>query len=185
MNFDATLKDLVRRTQGNTDCDTFRATTKSNHPFALEYCAPTAIHDEPPRPGEAQRDQPVASPRRDGGAAQLPVAARLFADAGAGARRRSRGGLRGLNGKRELFRDDLIGLPGGLFGPASLQRRGPIVVGLDPRLEVVLVHLLYFSACGHQRAGDFVRRRRRGPTRPAGARQRFTNHSGGSSLALR
>ena len=39
MNFDASLKDLVRRTQGNTDCDTFRATTKSNHPFALEYCA--------------------------------------------------------------------------------------------------------------------------------------------------
>ncbi len=39
MNFDASLKDLVRRTQGNTDCDTFRTTTKSNHPFALEYCA--------------------------------------------------------------------------------------------------------------------------------------------------
>ena len=39
MNFDASLKDLVRRTQGNTDCTTFRATTKSNHPFALEYCA--------------------------------------------------------------------------------------------------------------------------------------------------
>ena len=39
MNFDASLKDLVRRTQGNTDCNTFRATTKSNHPFALEYCA--------------------------------------------------------------------------------------------------------------------------------------------------
>jgi hypothetical protein len=39
MNFDASLKDLVRRTQGNTNCDIFRATMKSNHPFALQYCA--------------------------------------------------------------------------------------------------------------------------------------------------
>lgn len=39
MNFDSSLKDLVRQTQGNTDCTTFRATTKANHPFALEYCA--------------------------------------------------------------------------------------------------------------------------------------------------
>ena len=79
--------------------------------------ASTAIHDESPRPGEAQRDQPVASPRRDGGAARPSVAARLFADSGAGACRRSRGGLRGLDGKREFFRDDLTGLPGGLFRP--------------------------------------------------------------------
>lgn len=39
MNFDDSLKDLVRRTQGSTDCTAFRATTKSDHPFALEYCA--------------------------------------------------------------------------------------------------------------------------------------------------
>ena len=39
MNFDSSLKDLVRNVAGTTDCDTFRATTKANHPFALEYCA--------------------------------------------------------------------------------------------------------------------------------------------------
>jgi hypothetical protein len=39
MNFDASLKNLVQATQGSTDCTAFRATTKSNHPFALEYCA--------------------------------------------------------------------------------------------------------------------------------------------------
>lgn len=39
MDFDASLKDLVRHTQGNTDCDTFWPMTKSNHPFALDYCA--------------------------------------------------------------------------------------------------------------------------------------------------
>lgn len=37
MNFDASLIVLVRRTQGNTDCDTFRTMTKANHPCALEY----------------------------------------------------------------------------------------------------------------------------------------------------
>jgi hypothetical protein len=33
------LKDLLRQASGRTDCDTFRETTKSNHPFAVEYCA--------------------------------------------------------------------------------------------------------------------------------------------------
>ena len=39
MNFDSSLKELLRAAAGATDCDTFRATTKANHPFALEYCA--------------------------------------------------------------------------------------------------------------------------------------------------
>lgn len=39
MNFDKSLKELLRKVSGKTDCDTFRATTKANHPFALEYCA--------------------------------------------------------------------------------------------------------------------------------------------------
>jgi hypothetical protein len=39
MAFDSSLKDLLRQVSGRTDCDTFRETTKSNHPFALEYCA--------------------------------------------------------------------------------------------------------------------------------------------------
>lgn len=39
MAFDHSLKDLVRTVAGTTDCDTFRATIKANHPFALEYCA--------------------------------------------------------------------------------------------------------------------------------------------------
>lgn len=39
MNFDSSLKELLRAAAGSTDCDTFRATTKANHPFALEYCA--------------------------------------------------------------------------------------------------------------------------------------------------
>jgi hypothetical protein len=39
MNFDKSLKALLRAASGKTDCDTFRATTKANHPFALEYCA--------------------------------------------------------------------------------------------------------------------------------------------------
>ena len=39
MAFDQSLKDLLQAAAGKTDCDTFRATTKANHPFALEYCA--------------------------------------------------------------------------------------------------------------------------------------------------
>lgn len=39
MNFDGSLKDLVRGVAGTLDCDTFRVTMKANHPFALEYCA--------------------------------------------------------------------------------------------------------------------------------------------------
>lgn len=39
MNFDHSLKSLLQAAAGKTDCDTFRATTKSNHQFALEYCA--------------------------------------------------------------------------------------------------------------------------------------------------
>jgi len=39
MNFDASLKQLLQSAAGKTDCDTFRSTTKSNHRFAIEYCA--------------------------------------------------------------------------------------------------------------------------------------------------
>lgn len=39
MNFDASLKQLLKSVSGKTDCDTFRAATKSNHRFAIEYCA--------------------------------------------------------------------------------------------------------------------------------------------------
>jgi hypothetical protein len=39
MAFDHSLKALFQAVSGRTDCDTFRATTKANHPFALEYCA--------------------------------------------------------------------------------------------------------------------------------------------------
>jgi hypothetical protein len=39
MEFDSSLKELLRAASGKTDCDTFRAVTKANHPFALEYCA--------------------------------------------------------------------------------------------------------------------------------------------------
>jgi hypothetical protein len=39
MDIDSSLKNLLRGVTGMTDCDTFRATTKANHPFALEYCA--------------------------------------------------------------------------------------------------------------------------------------------------
>lgn len=39
MNFDASLKNLLQAVSGVTDCDTFRATTKANHTFAIEYCA--------------------------------------------------------------------------------------------------------------------------------------------------
>jgi hypothetical protein len=39
MDIDSSLKELLRKVSGKTDCDTFRATTKADHPFALEYCA--------------------------------------------------------------------------------------------------------------------------------------------------
>lgn len=39
MSFDSSLKNLLHQVSGKTDCDTFRATTKSNHKFAIEYCA--------------------------------------------------------------------------------------------------------------------------------------------------
>lgn len=39
MHFDTSLKDLLLQTAGRTDCETFRAESKSNHMFAIEYCA--------------------------------------------------------------------------------------------------------------------------------------------------
>lgn len=39
MGFDSSLKALVKDTAGTLDCEKFRATTKANHPFAIEYCA--------------------------------------------------------------------------------------------------------------------------------------------------
>ena len=40
MNFDASLKDLLREASGgDTECETFITVTKENHQFAFEYCA--------------------------------------------------------------------------------------------------------------------------------------------------
>lgn len=39
MSFDASLKNLLHQASGATDCGTFIKTTKSNHKFAIEYCA--------------------------------------------------------------------------------------------------------------------------------------------------
>ena len=39
MNFDSTLKALLLKETGRTDCETFKTETKSNHAFAIEYCA--------------------------------------------------------------------------------------------------------------------------------------------------
>jgi hypothetical protein len=39
MNFDPSLKNLLKSVSGKSDCDTFRKVTKANHAFALEYCA--------------------------------------------------------------------------------------------------------------------------------------------------
>lgn len=39
MNFDSSLKNLLLSVSGRRDCDTFRAVTKENHAFALEYAA--------------------------------------------------------------------------------------------------------------------------------------------------
>ncbi len=39
MNFDESLKNLLRSTFGKVDCKSFILATKSNKPFAIEYCA--------------------------------------------------------------------------------------------------------------------------------------------------
>ncbi|SDX38057.1 hypothetical protein [Thiocapsa roseopersicina] len=39
MGFDASLKELLQQAAGDTKCKTFIAVTKSDHHFALEYCA--------------------------------------------------------------------------------------------------------------------------------------------------
>lgn len=39
MSIDPSLKELMLKTTGQTDCDTFREVSKSNHAFAFEYCA--------------------------------------------------------------------------------------------------------------------------------------------------
>jgi hypothetical protein len=39
MNFDGSLKQLLRTVSGRTDCISFQRTTKTEHKFALEYCA--------------------------------------------------------------------------------------------------------------------------------------------------
>lgn len=39
MSFDASLKSMLLAATGKTDCDTFRDETKTNHQFAIEYCA--------------------------------------------------------------------------------------------------------------------------------------------------
>jgi len=39
MNYDSSLRELLRAASGKVDCKTFRVTTKASHPFALEYCA--------------------------------------------------------------------------------------------------------------------------------------------------
>lgn len=58
MDIDRSLKELVRSVSGVTDCDTFRVTTKANHPFALEYCARllrcTVTHHGPIKHNEIQ-----------------------------------------------------------------------------------------------------------------------------------
>jgi hypothetical protein len=39
MNFDPSLKTLVRQVAGSEDCNIFQQVTKWNHSFAIEYCA--------------------------------------------------------------------------------------------------------------------------------------------------
>jgi hypothetical protein len=39
MNFDPSLKKLLKDVSDQTDCDTFIKVSKSNHKFAMEYCA--------------------------------------------------------------------------------------------------------------------------------------------------
>ncbi len=56
MNFDASLRQLLQRTAGRSDCETFREVTKTNHAFALEYSARllrfTVNHHGPVKRGE-------------------------------------------------------------------------------------------------------------------------------------
>lgn len=53
MSYSAALRDLARTAGGDTTCDTFRRTTKTNHRFAMEYCARmlriTTAHNGPIR----------------------------------------------------------------------------------------------------------------------------------------
>ena len=39
MDFDPSLKKLLKDTSDKTDCETFIKVSKSNHKFAIEYCA--------------------------------------------------------------------------------------------------------------------------------------------------
>lgn len=39
ISFDKSLEDLLLQATGKTDCETFKKKTKSNHKFAIEYCA--------------------------------------------------------------------------------------------------------------------------------------------------
>ncbi|MCF4966904.1 hypothetical protein [Nostoc sp. CMAA1605] len=39
MGFDPSLKKLLKDVSGKTDCETFIKVSKSNHKFAIEYCA--------------------------------------------------------------------------------------------------------------------------------------------------
>jgi hypothetical protein len=39
MSLDPSLKNLLLSATGHSDCNTFRTETKSNHKFAIEYCA--------------------------------------------------------------------------------------------------------------------------------------------------
>lgn len=38
MNFDSSLRALLLNATGQSDCNTFKTFTKSNHPFAIEFC---------------------------------------------------------------------------------------------------------------------------------------------------
>ena len=58
MGKDPSLKALVLKVAGATDCDTFRSVTKANHAFAIEYCARllrvTTAHHGPIRDNDIQ-----------------------------------------------------------------------------------------------------------------------------------
>lgn len=59
MHHDASLRTLLLQATGKTDCDTFREESKSNHRFAIEYCARllrfTVRHHGPIRDGDIHR----------------------------------------------------------------------------------------------------------------------------------
>jgi hypothetical protein len=59
MNFDASLKALLKNATNKTDCETFKTETKANHTFAIEYCARllrfTVRHHGPIRDGHINR----------------------------------------------------------------------------------------------------------------------------------